>query len=122
MSCLLVILLWSLASVCGANDSARQGSSPSTFASPLSADWFNPSTIGRYDFVKLPEPDREDWVYRGFNRERDRDVFCWKMHIFEVKRESPHSDATVPHAQWTCQRASKYNMKVVEEPARPPSR
>jgi len=70
----------------------------------------------------LPEPDREDWVYRGFNRERDGDVFCWKMHIFEVRRESPHSDVTVPHAQWTCQRASKYSVKTAEEPAKVPSR
>lgn len=122
ISALLAILLWGLASVCGASDSARQGSSPSTAASPLSADWFSPYTVPRYDFVKLPAPDRSDWVYRGFNPERGGDVFCLKMHIFEVKRESPHSDVTVPQAQWTCQPASKYSLKTTDEPAQAPSR
>jgi len=125
---LLIVLLCGLVLVCGASDSARQSASLAAAVNPYSADWFNPSAIGRYDFVKLPPSDQSDWVYRGvnpyrgFNPERDGDTTCYTMHIFGMKRESPHSDVTVPDGQWTCRRASKYSVKKVEELNQTPSR
>jgi hypothetical protein len=121
ISCLLVILLWGLISVCGASDSARQLSSASGTAN-ASADRFNPSAIAGYDSISLPATDRPDRQYRGFDSARGGDVFCLKMHVFEVKRESPHSDVVEPDGQSTCQAASKYSMKMAEEPAKAPSR
>ena len=122
ISALIVILLWGMVSPSVAGDSSRQGSSPAAATNSFSADWSNPSAIGGHDFVKLPAPDRSDEVYRGFNQERDGELFCLKMHVFEVKRESPHSDVTEPRAQWTCQRASKYSVKTTEEPDNTPLR
>ena len=119
--CLLVILLWGLVSVCEASDSARQLSSASGTGNS-SADRFNPSAITGYDLISLPATDRPDREYRGFDPARGGDVFCLKMHVFEMKRESPHSDVVEPDGQSTCQAASKYSMKVVEEPAKAPSR
>jgi len=112
---LLILLLCGLVSVCLASDSAWQNASPAAELNPYSADWFNPSAIGRYDFVKLPANDDGESVYRGFNQKRDADVTCYTMHIFGMKRESPRSDVTLPDGQWTCQRASKYSVKTVEE-------
>jgi hypothetical protein len=120
-SCLLVILLWGLVSVCEASDSARQLSSASGTANS-SADRFNPSAIAVYDSISLPATDRPDREYRGFDSARDGDVFCLKMHIFQMKRESPRSDVVEPDGQSTCQRASKYSVKMAEEPAKAPSR
>ena len=118
ISCLLVLLLWGLVSVCEANDSARLSS-----ATPNSgADRFNPSAIAGNDLISLPATDRPDRNYRGFDSARAGDVFCLKMHVFEMKRESPHSDVVEPDGQSTCQAASRYSMKMVEEPARGPSR
>jgi len=122
ISGVIVVLLWGLVSLSVAGDSARQGSSPAAAANSFSADRSNPSAIGGYDFVKLPAPDGSDGVYRGFNQERDGDVLCLKMHVFEVKRESPHSDVTEPRAQWTCQRASKYSVKTTQQPDNAPLR
>ncbi|HEV8047795.1 MAG TPA: hypothetical protein VGP35_08690 [Terriglobales bacterium] len=120
ISCLLVILLWAMVSVCEASDSARPSSASATANS--SADRFNPSTIAGNDLISLPSTDRPDREYRGFDPARSGDVFCLKMHIFEMKRESPRSDVFEPDGQSTCQAASKYSMKVVGEPAKAPSR
>jgi hypothetical protein len=119
---LLVVLLCGLVSVCGASDSARQSSAPAAAANPFSPDWFDTSAVGRYDFVKLPATDRSDREYRRFDPARDGDVTCYTMHIFGMKRESPRSDVTEPDGQWTCQRASKYSVKKVEEPGKAPLR
>ena len=121
ISCLLVILLWNLVSLCEASDSARQLSSASGSASS-SADQFNPSAFAGYDSISLPATDRPDRQYRGFDSASGGDVFCLKMHIFEMKRESSHSDVVEPDGQSTCQAASKYSMKMAEEPAKAPSR
>jgi len=120
ISGLLVVLLG--VSVCTASDSAWQSSSAAATANPFSSDWFDPSAIARYDFVKLPASDGGDWVYHGFNSARGGDVTCYTMHIFGMKRESPDSDITLPDGQWTCQRASKYGVKIVEEPGKAPPR
>ncbi len=120
ISCLLVILLWGLVSVCEASDSVRQLSSTSATASSRS-DGFNPSAVAANDLISLPAMDRPDQQYRGFDSARSGDVFCWKMHVFEMKRENPHSDVVEPDGQSTCQAASKYGMKVVGEPAKAPS-
>ena len=121
ISGLLVILLWGLVSVGEASDSAPQFSSASMTANS-SADRFNPSAFAGYDLITLPATDRPDREYRGFESARDGDVFCLKMHVFEVKREGPHSDVVEPDGQSTCQRASKYSLKITEESAKVPSR
>jgi len=122
ISCLLVILMWGLVSVCEASDSARQSSPSPAAANSSSADWFNPSAIAGYDSINLPSTDRPDRQYRGFDSASDGDVFCLKMHVFEMKRESPHSDVVEPDGQSTCQPASKYSVKMAEEPTKAPSR
>ncbi len=122
ISGLLVILLWALVSVCAASDAARQGSSPSTAGNPSSTDWFGSPAIARHDLIKLSSTDRPDREVRSLDSARDGDVFCLKMHVFEVKREGPHSDVVEPDGQSTCQRASKYSLKMTEEPAKAPSR
>jgi len=119
---LLVVLLGVLVPICAATDSVQQSSSAAATANPFSSDWLDPSAIGRYDFIKLPASDGADWVYHGFNSARGGDVTCYTMHIFGMKRESPDSDITLPDGQWTCQRASKYSVKIVEEPGKARSR
>jgi hypothetical protein len=118
---LLIVLLCGLVVVCGASDSSRQSASQPA-ASSLTADWFNPSATVSHDFIRLPASDRADREYGGPDPERDGDVTCYTMHIFEMKREGPHSDVTVPDGQWTCQRASKYSVKKVEGMGQSPSR
>ena len=120
ISGLLVVLLG--VSVCAASDSARQSASAAATTNPFSSDWFDPSAIARHDFIKLPSSDGGDWVYHGFNSAGGGDVTCYTMHIFGMKRESPDSDITLPDGQWTCQRASKYSVKIVEEPGKAPPR
>jgi hypothetical protein len=112
----LAILFGVWVAVCGASDSVLQGSSPS--ASPFSADWFNPSAA-RHDLMDLPTTGRQ---YRGFDFARDEGMFCLKMRVFEMKRESRYSDVVEPDGQSTCQRASKYSVKKAEEFGAPPSR
>lgn len=119
---LLIVLLGGLVLVCSASDSARQSAAQPAAARSLSADWFNPSAIAQDDIIRPPASDRADREYRGFDAERDGDVTCYTMHIFGMKRESPHSDVTVPDGQWTCRRASKYSVRKVEEPDQTPSR
>jgi hypothetical protein len=114
----LFVLLCGLVSVCAASDSARQGS-PVAPANAFNSDRFDSSLIASHDFIQVPASDRVD---RGFGSERDGDVTCYTMHIFEMKRESPRSDVTVPDGQWTCRRASKYGVKAVEELDEGPSR
>jgi hypothetical protein len=122
ISALLVIGLWGLVSVCGASDSAQRDSSVATAANPSSTDWVGSPAIARHDLIKLSSTDRPDREFRSLDSARDGDVFCLKMHVFEVKRESPHSDVVEPDGQSTCQRASKYSVKMAEEPAKAPSR
>ncbi len=121
VSCLLVILVLGLVSICEAGDSARQLSS-ATGSENSSADKFNPSAMASNDLISLPAADRPDREYRAFDSARGGDVFCLKMHVFEMKRESPHSDVVEPDGQSTCQAASKYSMKVVEDPPKAPPR
>ena len=120
ISGLLVVLLG--VSVCAASDSARQSASAAATTNPFSSDWFDPSAIARHDFIRLPASDRADRESCGLDSERDGDVTCYTMHIFGMKRESPDSDITLPDGQWTCQRASKYSVKIVEEPGKAPPR
>jgi hypothetical protein len=114
---LLVVLLCGLVSVCGARDSARQSSSP---ANPYSADWLDASGIVRPDFSATG--DRSDQDHRRFDSARDGDLTCYTIHSYLVKRQSRDSDVTEPVGHSTCQRASKYSVKTVEEPGTAPSR
>ena len=109
---LFVVLLCGLVSVCGASDSARQGLSTTASVNSLSSDRVDSSAIAFHDFIQVPASDRAD---RGFGSERDANVTCYTMHIFEMKRVGSRSDVTVPDGQWTCRRASKYGVKAVEE-------
>ena len=119
---LLVLVLCGMVSVCPARDSAPQSSSLPAGAISFNSDWLNPSAIANYDFIKLPASDRADGNHRRVNSLQDGEVTCYTMHIFEMKRESRDSDITEPYRQWTCQRASKYGVKKVEEPDKAPSR
>ena len=112
---LLAILFSGLVSICGASDSALQSSSPS--ANPFGADWSNPSAA-HHDLMDLTTADQR---YRGFDSARGEDMFCLTMRVFEMKRESPHSDVVEPDGQSTCQRASKYIVKKAEEYGAAPS-
>jgi hypothetical protein len=116
---LLVVLLCGLASLCGASELRRQSSSPIAVANAFGSGWFDPSAIAGY---KLPASDRANGDDRSFDSERDGDVTCYTMHIFEMKREGAHSDVTVPDGQWTCRRASKYSVKKIEDLDGGPSR
>ena len=118
---LLFLLLCGLVSVCAASDSVRQSSSPQAPVNSFSSDWFDPSAIAHHDFIKLPASDGADRNYRGFNSERDGDVTCYTIQNFLVKRE-PHSDVTEPYGYSTCLPASKYSVKIVEEPGKAPPR
>lgn len=121
ISGLLVILLWGLVSVCGASDSARQGSSP-----PTAGNYFNPgglstSAIPGHLFQVVPS-DRLDRDDSRYYLGRDGNVTCFTMHTFVVKRESPHSDVVDPAGQATCLPGSKYDLKKADELGTAPSR
>jgi hypothetical protein len=119
ISGLLVVLFCGLVSVCGASDAARQSSSSQTAASSFNSDVFNASGIVRPDFAGLAASDRAD--RRRFDPARDGDVTCYTIDSYLVKRQSRDSDVTEPVGHSTCQRASKYSVKKVEESGKDPS-
>jgi hypothetical protein len=117
---LLFVLLCALVAVCGASDSARQSASAPVTANAYSADWLDASGIVRPDFSATG--DRSDRDHRGIVPERDGELTCYTIHSYLVKRQSRDSDVTEPVGHSTCQRASKYGVKTVEEPGTAPSR
>ena len=122
ISGLLVVLLCGLVSVCVARDPSRQSSSSQAAANPLSSERFNSSAIAQHDFFDLPGSDRTDRDQQRLNWSEDGDVVCYTIENFLVKRESPHSDVTEPYGYSTCLPASKYSVRMVEEPGKAPSR
>jgi hypothetical protein len=119
ISGLLVVLVCGLVPVCGASDAARQASSSQAAASSCNSDVFNASGIVRPDFAGLAVSDRAD--RRRFDPARDGDVTCYTIDSYLVKRQSRDSDVTEPAGYSTCQRASKYCVKKVEESGKDPS-
>ena len=117
-SCLLLLLLCGLSSVSPASDSSRQNAS--SVVNSFSSNGVGSSTIAEDDFFLHPPSDGAD--RDGWEAKRDRDAPCYTMHIFAMKRDSPRSDLTEPSGDWTCRRASKYGMRMVEESGKTPSR
>jgi hypothetical protein len=122
ISCLLVILLWGLVSVCEARDSAPQISSSQAAVSSSNSDRLSPSAIQRYGFVHGTADDAADLRYPRSDSTRDGDVTCFTMHTFLVKRESPRSEATEPAGEATCLSGPRYSVRKVEESGKAPSR
>ena len=114
--CLLVVLLFGLVMICAASDSAR----PPQSAVNYSADWLNASGIVRPDFSATG--DRSDQDRSRFDSPREGELTCYTIHSYLVKRQSPDSDVTEPVGHSTCQRASRYGVKKVEEPGAAQSR
>ncbi|HWY54621.1 MAG TPA: hypothetical protein VNZ03_09165 [Terriglobales bacterium] len=114
---LLLILLCGLVSVCGASDSVRQSASPAAATNPFSSDWDDASGIVRPAFSTANDRSDPD---RHFDR--DGELTCYTIHTYLVKRQSGDSDVIEPVGHSTCQRASRYGVKKVEEPRSAPSR
>jgi hypothetical protein len=117
----LLVLLFALVSACGARDSGQSPSSQAAVNSSNS-DLLSPSEIAGQDFVQVWPSDRADQHDAPSDSARDRDITCFTMHTFLVKREGPHSDVTEPVGQSTCLAGSRYNVRKVEEPGKAPSR
>ncbi len=117
----LLVLLFALVSACGARDTGQSPSSQPAVNSSNS-DLLSPSAIARQDLVQVWPSDRADRDSSLPSSARDRDIICFTMHTFLVKRESPHSDVTEPVGESTCLSGPKYNVRKVEEPAKAPSR
>jgi hypothetical protein len=118
---LLVVLLCGSVSVCRASDSALQSASQQAAGNSLRSDWLDASGIVRPDYSGMAA-SFSDQDRRRFDSARDGDLTCYTIHSYLVKRQSPDSDVTEPVGHSTCQRASKYNVKKVEGPDKPPSR
>jgi hypothetical protein len=117
ISCLLLVLLVGLVSVCAAGDGARQSSSSQATVNSFSSDLISPSAIAQQDFIQVPADrrSRSDSV-------RDGDVTCFTMHTFLVKRSGPHSDVFEPAGEATCLSGPRYSVRKVEESGKAPSR
>jgi hypothetical protein len=114
----LLVLLCALVSACGAVDQPRQGASPRAAATSLNSD-FNDASSG----IVRPDSsgDRGDRDRRRFDSDRDGDVTCYTIESYRVKRQSRDSDVVEPAGHSTCQPASKYGVKMTEEPGKAPS-
>jgi hypothetical protein len=121
ISCLLLVVLVGLVSVCAAGDAVRQSSSSQLAVNSFSSDLISPSAIARYDFVRVPADDRLGLHYSRSDSARDGDVTCFTMHTFLVKRAGPHSDATEPAGEATCLSGPRYSVRKVEESGKAPS-
>ena len=118
ISCLLLVVLVGLVSVCAAGDAVRQSSSSQPAVNSFGSDLISPSAIAQQDFVQVPaerHSSRSDSA-------RDGDVTCFTMHTFLVKRASPHSDVFEPAGEATCLSGPRYSVRKVEESGRAPSR
>ena len=118
ISGLLIVLLGGLVSVCGASDPLRQSSSPQTAANSFNSDLLSTSGILHPEFSGLAASDRGAGDYHSA---QNGDLTCYTIERFLMKRESPHSDVTELAGHSTCQRASKYSVKTVQEPDKTPS-
>jgi hypothetical protein len=118
---LLMVLLCGPALLCRASAGEPQSSSSDAAVSSQNSDWFDTSAVAHHDFLKPSASDRTDQDYQRLDAERDGDANCYTMHVLGMKRDSPHSDVTEPSGDWTCQRASKYGVKMVEAPDKAPS-
>jgi len=119
---LLVVLLCGLGAVCGASDSPRQSASSQVAANSFNRDWLDAAGIVRPDFSGMGPSDRSDQDHRRIDPARDGDLTCYTIQSYLVKRQSRDSDVTEAVGHSTCQRASKYNVKKVENPDAAPSR
>jgi hypothetical protein len=117
ISCLLMVLLVGLVSICAAGDGARQSSSSQPAVNSLNSDWLSPSAIAPQDLVQVPA-DRHS---SRSDSARDGDVTCFTMHTFLVKRASPHSDVFEPAGEATCLSGPRYSVRKVEESGKAPS-
>jgi hypothetical protein len=121
-SSILAVLLCVLVSVCGASDQPRQFPSSQAAATSFDSNRFDSASgIVRPDSSGLLTSDREDSNRRYFDPARDRDLTCYTVQSYLVKRQSPDSDAVEPVGYSTCQRASRYSVKKTEEPTKTPS-
>ena len=117
ISCLLMVLLVGLVSVCAAGDGAQQSSFSQPAVNSFSSDWLSPSAIAPQDLVQVPA-DRHS---SRSDSARDGDVTCFTMHTFLVKRSSPHSDVTEPAGEATCLSRPRYSVRKVEDSGKAPS-
>jgi hypothetical protein len=117
ISCLLMVLLVGLASVCAAGDGVRQSSSSQPAVNSFGSGLISPSAIARQDLVQVPA-DRHS---SRSDAARDGDITCFTMHTFLVKRASPRSDVTEPAGEATCLSGPQYSVRKVEEPGKAPS-
>jgi hypothetical protein len=122
ISSLLVVVLCGLVSVCAASDKSQQSSSPQTAVNSFSSDLFNTSGIVRPNLFDLASSHGADRDHSRSDSAHDGDVTCYTIESYLVKRDSPHSDVTEPAGHSTCLPASKYRVKMVEEPGKAPSR
>ncbi len=113
ISCLLMVLLVGLVSVCAAGDGARQSSSSQAAVNSFSADWFDSSAIAHYDLD-----------HHRLDSARNRDGICYTIQNFRVKRDrySDVTDVTVPFEYSYCLPSWKYSVRKVEESGKAPSR
>jgi hypothetical protein len=119
---LLMVLLCGLGLVCRASAGEQQRTSSAAAATGFyNPDTLDTSAVAHHDFFNLPASDRTDRDDQRLDSDRDGDVTCYTMHVLGVKRDSPHSDVTEPSGEWTCRRASKYGVKMVQEPGAAPS-
>jgi hypothetical protein len=118
ITCLLMVLLVGLASVCAAGDGARQSSFSQPAVNSFSSDLISPWAITPQDSVRAPA----DRHYSRSDSARDGDVTCFTIHAFLVKRESPHSDVFEPAGEATCLSGPRYSVRKVEESGKAPSR
>jgi hypothetical protein len=100
-------------------DQPRQSSSPQAAVASFNSDLFDDASgIVRPDFSGLAASDREDRDRRRFDPARDAHLTCYTMQSYLVKRQSPDSDVVAPAGHSTCQRASRYGVKKVDEPGK----
>jgi hypothetical protein len=111
ISCLLLVLLVGLVSVCAAGDAVRQSSSSQAAVNSFTADWFDSSAIAHYDFD-----------HHRLDTARDGELICYTIQNFVVKRVSPNSDATEPHGYSYCLPSWKYSVRTAEWSGKAPSR
>jgi hypothetical protein len=114
-SALFAVLLCVLVSVCEASDQPRQFSSSQAAVTSFDSDRFDSAAgIVHPDGSGLLTSDRADSDRRYFDPTRDRDVTCYTVQSYLVKRQSPGSDAVEPVGYSTCQQASRYSVKKTE--------
>jgi hypothetical protein len=114
----LLVLLCALVAVGGAAERPRQSASPQVAAASFNSDFDGAFGIVRPDSSGLAADDGDR---RRFDEARDGELTCYTIESYRVKRQSPDSDVVEPAGHSTCQRASRYGVKTVQEPGKVPS-